>query len=360
MDPLASTSRIPDPQIVGEEHYQVARTVQRVLQRYKDLQDIIAILGMDELSEDDKVTVSRARKIQRFLSQPFFVVEVFTGTPGRYVKLSDTIKGFRMIVDGQLDELPEQAFYMRGGIEEAVEAADSSPPTARGVPGGGATPQLRNAGARVRPGAVPRVPGGVPGGVPLQGAPVLPRLTAFHAERGDQGGEPLKLASPMVAGSNRIAPWLREMEALQQAGIAQTRVATECFLCRELERLGSRRNRRWTVCLVSETMRRDHHPEGLPSGVEDFPEEVRGDLADALARLDAGLMLSMPLSRPMPSVGGCVHELRLKDRSGTYRVVYALVRRGTVHVLHAFKKTTRGTPVKNLDLAMKRLKEVLS
>jgi F-type H+-transporting ATPase subunit beta len=130
VDPLASTSRILDPQIVGEEHYQVARTVQRVLQRYKDLQDIIAILGMDELSEDDKVTVSRARKIQRFLSQPFFVAEAFTGTPGRYVKLSDTIKGFKMIVDGQLDELPEQAFYMRGGIDEAVAAGETMAATA--------------------------------------------------------------------------------------------------------------------------------------------------------------------------------------------------------------------------------------
>jgi len=124
VDPLASTSRILDPQIVGEEHYAVARTVQRVLQRYKDLQDIIAILGMDELSEDDKITVSRARKIQRFLSQPFFVAETFTGTPGKYVKLADTIKGFKMIVDGQLDELPEQAFYMRGGIDEVVEAGE--------------------------------------------------------------------------------------------------------------------------------------------------------------------------------------------------------------------------------------------
>ena len=124
VDPLASTSRILDPAIVGEEHYQVARTVQRVLQRYKDLQDIIAILGMDELSEDDKVTVARARKIQRFLSQPFFVAEAFTGTAGRYVKLEDTIKGFKMIIDGQLDELPEQAFYMKGGIEEAMEAAE--------------------------------------------------------------------------------------------------------------------------------------------------------------------------------------------------------------------------------------------
>ena len=124
VDPLASTSRILDPAVVGEEHYAVARSVQRVLQRYKDLQDIIAILGMDVLSEDDKITVSRARKIQRFLSQPFFVAEAFTGTPGKYVKLADTIKGFKMIVDGALDELPEQAFYMRGGIEEVVEAAE--------------------------------------------------------------------------------------------------------------------------------------------------------------------------------------------------------------------------------------------
>jgi F-type H+/Na+-transporting ATPase subunit beta len=124
VDPLASTSRILDPAIVGDEHYAVARSVQRILQRYKDLQDIIAILGMDELSEDDKITVSRARKIQRFLSQPFFVAEAFTGTPGKYVKLPDTIKGFKMIVDGELDALPEQAFYMRGGIQEAVEAAE--------------------------------------------------------------------------------------------------------------------------------------------------------------------------------------------------------------------------------------------
>jgi len=124
VDPLASTSRILDPQIVGEEHYTVARSVQRILQRYKDLQDIIAILGMDELSEDDKITVSRARKIQRFLSQPFFVAEAFTGTPGKYVKLAETVKGFKMIIDGKLDELPEQAFYMRGPIEEAVEAGE--------------------------------------------------------------------------------------------------------------------------------------------------------------------------------------------------------------------------------------------
>jgi len=124
VDPLASTSRILDPQIVGEEHYQVARAVQRILQRYKDLQDIIAILGMDELSEDDRITVTRARKIQSFLSQPFFVAEAFTGTPGKYVKLEDTIRGFKMIVEGQLDELPEQAFYMKGGIEEVQEAAE--------------------------------------------------------------------------------------------------------------------------------------------------------------------------------------------------------------------------------------------
>ncbi len=124
VDPLASTSRILDPKIVGEEHYAVARGVQKVLQRYKDLQDIIAILGMDELSEDDKVTVARARKIQRFLSQPFFVAEAFTGTKGKYVKLEDTIKGFKMIADGELDELPEQAFYMKGGIEEAIEAGE--------------------------------------------------------------------------------------------------------------------------------------------------------------------------------------------------------------------------------------------
>src|SRR5206468_2814511 len=130
VDPLASTSRILDPQVVGEEHYNVARMVQRILQRYKDLQDIIAILGMDELSEEDQVMVARARRIQRFLSQPFFVAEAFTGTQGRYVKLEDTIKAFRMIVDGELDELPEQAFYMRGGIEEVIEAADKMAATA--------------------------------------------------------------------------------------------------------------------------------------------------------------------------------------------------------------------------------------
>ncbi|MBX7116427.1 MAG: F0F1 ATP synthase subunit beta [Myxococcaceae bacterium] len=123
VDPLDSTSRILDPQVLGQEHYGVARRVQGVLQRYKELQDIIAILGMDELSEEDKLSVARARKIQRFLSQPFFVAEVFTGTPGRAVTLSETIRGFKEICDGKHDDLPEQAFYMVGGIDEAVEKA---------------------------------------------------------------------------------------------------------------------------------------------------------------------------------------------------------------------------------------------
>jgi F-type H+-transporting ATPase subunit beta len=123
VDPLASTSRILDPRILGEEHYRTARAVQLTLQRYKDLQDIIAILGMEELSEEDKLTVSRARKIQRFLSQPFFVAETFTGAPGKYVALADTVRGFREVVEGKHDDLPEQAFYMVGGIEEAVEKA---------------------------------------------------------------------------------------------------------------------------------------------------------------------------------------------------------------------------------------------
>ncbi len=122
VDPLDSTSRQLDPLVVGQEHYETARAVQGTLQRYKELRDIIAILGMDELSEDDKVTVSRARKIQRFLSQPFFVAETFTGTPGRYVSLADTIKGFQGIVDGEYDHIPEQAFYMVGTIEEVLEA----------------------------------------------------------------------------------------------------------------------------------------------------------------------------------------------------------------------------------------------
>ena len=123
VDPLSSTSRILDPIILGQEHYGTARAVQSILQRYKDLQDIIAILGMEELSDEDKLIVARARKLQRFLSQPFFVAEVFTGQPGRYVKLADTIKGFKEIVDGKHDELPEQAFYMVGGIEEVQEKA---------------------------------------------------------------------------------------------------------------------------------------------------------------------------------------------------------------------------------------------
>jgi F-type H+-transporting ATPase subunit beta len=123
VDPLESTSRVLDPQIVGEEHYRVARQVQAILQRYKELQDIIAILGMDELSEDDKMAVARARKIERFLSQPFHVAEQFTGFAGRYVPLAETIRGFREIVEGKHDDLPEQAFYMIGTIDEAVEKA---------------------------------------------------------------------------------------------------------------------------------------------------------------------------------------------------------------------------------------------
>ena len=124
VDPLTSNSRILDPAMVGDEHYRVARGVQQVLQRYKDLQDIIAILGMEELSEEDKVTVSRARKIQRFLTQPFFVAEIFTGREGRYVSIRDTVRGFGEILEGKHDDLPEQAFYMVGSIEEAVEAAE--------------------------------------------------------------------------------------------------------------------------------------------------------------------------------------------------------------------------------------------
>jgi F-type H+/Na+-transporting ATPase subunit beta len=123
VDPLASTSRILDPNILGEEHYQTARAVQSILQRYKDLQDIIAILGMEELSDEDKVVVARARKIQRFLSQPFSVAEQFTGQPGRYVKLADTVKSFKEVVEGKHDELPEQAFYMVGDIGEAMDKA---------------------------------------------------------------------------------------------------------------------------------------------------------------------------------------------------------------------------------------------
>ncbi len=124
VDPLDSTSRILDPNVVGEEHYNVARGVQEILQKYKSLQDIIAILGMDELSEEDKLTVARARKVQRFLSQPFHVAEVFTGRPGKFVKLEDTIKGFKGIIEGQYDDIPEQAFYMVGTIEEVLENAE--------------------------------------------------------------------------------------------------------------------------------------------------------------------------------------------------------------------------------------------
>lgn len=125
VDPLTSTSRILDPDVVGDEHYNVARRVQSILQRYKDLQDIIAILGLDELSEDDRLLVTRARKVQKFLSQPFFVAEIFTGKKGKYVKREDTVKGFKMIVDGELDEIPEQAFYMVGTIEDVFENAEA-------------------------------------------------------------------------------------------------------------------------------------------------------------------------------------------------------------------------------------------
>lgn len=123
VDPLDSTSRILDASYIGEDHYRTARQVQQILQKYKELQDIIAILGIDELSEEDKVTVSRARKIQRFLSQPFHVAEVFTGFPGKYVKIEDTVRGFREIVEGKHDDIPEQSFYMKGGIEEVLEDA---------------------------------------------------------------------------------------------------------------------------------------------------------------------------------------------------------------------------------------------
>jgi F-type H+-transporting ATPase subunit beta len=124
VDPLDSTSRLLDPKVIGDEHYQTARRVQGILQRYKELQDIIAILGMDELSDDDKLSVNRARKIQRFLSQPFFVAEAFTGQSGKFVELDDTIKGFKKIVEGELDDVPEQCFYMKGAIEEVLEHAE--------------------------------------------------------------------------------------------------------------------------------------------------------------------------------------------------------------------------------------------
>jgi F-type H+-transporting ATPase subunit beta len=124
VDPLSSTSRILDPRLLGDEHYDTARAVQGVLQRYRELQDIIAILGMDELSEDDKLSVQRARKLQRFLSQPFHVAEQFTGIPGKYVKIDDTIKGFKEVVEGKHDDIPEQAFYLQGTIEEVLENAE--------------------------------------------------------------------------------------------------------------------------------------------------------------------------------------------------------------------------------------------
>ena len=124
VDPLASTSRILDPLIVGQEHYDTAQRVKGILQRYKDLQDIIAILGIDELGEDDRLTVARARKIQRFLSQPFHVAEQFTGFPGKYVKLADTVRGFQEICDGKHDAIPEQAFYMQGTIEDVLEKSE--------------------------------------------------------------------------------------------------------------------------------------------------------------------------------------------------------------------------------------------
>jgi len=122
---LASSSRILSPRVVGEEHYAVAQGVKRLLQRYKDLQDIIAILGIDELSDEDKLTVNRARKVQRFLSQPFHVAEVFTGAPGKYVKVEDTVRSFKEIIEGKHDNIPEQAFYMKGTIEEVLDAAKS-------------------------------------------------------------------------------------------------------------------------------------------------------------------------------------------------------------------------------------------
>jgi F-type H+-transporting ATPase subunit beta len=124
VDPLASTSRILDPLVIGQEHYDTAQRVKQILQRYKDLQDIIAILGIDELSEEDKLAVARARKIQRFLSQPFHVAEQFTGFKGKYVKLADTVRGFKEICDGKHDEIPEQAFYMQGTIEDVLERAE--------------------------------------------------------------------------------------------------------------------------------------------------------------------------------------------------------------------------------------------
>ncbi len=124
VDPLASTSRILTERVVGQEHYDVAQGVKRILQRYKDLQDIIAILGIDELSEEDKITVTRARKVQKFLSQPFHVAEQFTGIPGKYCKIADTVRSFKEVIEGKHDDVPEQAFYMRGTIEEVLVEAE--------------------------------------------------------------------------------------------------------------------------------------------------------------------------------------------------------------------------------------------
>ena len=134
VDPLSSTSRILAPRVVGQEHYDVAQGVKKILQRYKDLQDIIAILGIDELSEEDKITVARARKVQRFLSQPFHVAEIFTGIPGAYVKIADTVRSFREIIEGKHDDIPEQAFYLKGGIEDVLAAAEKMKQTASAVP----------------------------------------------------------------------------------------------------------------------------------------------------------------------------------------------------------------------------------
>src|SRR6202047_550451 len=150
VDPLGSTSRILDARIVGQEHYDVAQSVKRTLQTYKDLQEIIAILGIDELSEDQKITVARARKIQRFLSQPFHVAEQFTGTPGKYVKVADTVKGFKSIVEGKYDDIPEQAFYMRGTIEEVLEAAEKMKAAAYPQRSAFSPPLVRNRGCRLR------------------------------------------------------------------------------------------------------------------------------------------------------------------------------------------------------------------
>ena len=178
VDPLDSTSRVLQPGIVCDEHYDVATRVQEMLQRYKDLQDIIAILGMDELSDEDKLTVSRARKIQRFLSQPIFVAEQFTGTPGEYVKLEDTIVGFHEILDGKHDELPEQAFYMVGTIEEAVaKGREQSGEEARRRPRRGRARPTPSA----RPPALPRRQWPRPRSTPSRSPSSRPRARSSRA-----------------------------------------------------------------------------------------------------------------------------------------------------------------------------------